>query len=75
MHVSGAAAAEKVVASLLFDADRFDRFCDPVAKVAGADALAVAREEEGLLAGLQDELGAAFFQVDFEPVEGGFADW
>ena len=60
VHVGGAAVAEEMAASGLFDADLFDGFGNPITQVAGADSLAVTGQEEGLLTSLQDEFGAAF---------------
>ena len=44
--MGGATVAQEVAASLLLDVCCFDCFGNPVAKVAGAEALAVAGEED-----------------------------
>ena len=74
VHVGRAAVAQEVAASGLLDPGGFDRFGDPVAEVAGADSLAVSAQEEGLFADFEDQAGAAFLEVFFEPMQGGFAD-
>ena len=73
-HVRGGGVAEEVATAGAVDPGGEEAFLDPVAEVAGGDALAVAAEEEGLFGGVVVEEGAALQEVAVEPGEGGAAD-
>ena len=70
VHVRGAGMTKQVAASGFADLGRVDGAGDPVAEVAGAEALPVATEEEGLLGVVQDEAWPGLFEVAGEPLQG-----
>jgi hypothetical protein len=73
-HVGGAAVADEVAASGAARPGFFDKFAYPAADYVGVEALAVAGEEEGFFGLVDDEFGADFIKVAFEPFQGALAD-
>ena len=73
-HVDGATVADEVAASGSADFGFFDELADHAADNVGVKTLAVAGEEEGFLGQVDDELGADFVEVAFQPCEGAGAD-
>jgi len=72
-HVLRASVAQDVAASALADLGGFDRSGHPVAEVVGIEARAVAAEEKGVFAGVQDEARPALLEVASDPVQGAVA--
>jgi len=74
MHVGGTGMSPEMAGAGFVDAAAFEQFFDPVAKVGGAEALAVTGEEEGGFAGKMVEERAGFGEVAVEPGGGALAD-
>ena len=66
---------QDVAASRLGDLRSLDELADHAAEDVGVEGLAVAGDEEGAFVGIEEELGAGFIEVAFQPLEGAGAYW
>ncbi len=73
-HVRGATVADEVAASRATDFGLLDELAHHAADDVGVEALAVTGEEEGFFRLVNEELGADFVEVAFEPFQGAGAD-
>ncbi len=74
VHVGGATVTPQMARAGFVDAAAFQELFDPVAKIGGADAHAVAAEEEGGLLRQVVEERAGFDEKAVEPSGGALAD-
>lgn len=65
---------QDVAASGLGYLGLLDELADHAADDVGVERLAVAGDEEGAFVGIEEELGAGFLEVAFQPFQGAGAD-